>query len=479
MSHRARKYRVIIVGAGLAGISAARILAESKADVLLLDEAVQPGGHYLKRPSPPMAGNPAPAGPAMRTKGLEIIKVLKSSGLDYRPCTQVLGIDADGRAGWEVWGETVSGALECWRSDIIIIAGGAREQFIPFKGWTLPGVISTGAVQLLLKGAGVLPAPEIVVAGSGPLPLVVAGELVKAGARVPALLDYASLALKLGVVKLGAMAIGKVWEGLRHQIRIIAAGGRLRNSCAVLEARGEGHLEEIVTVRLDREGKPIAGSETAQSTQCLAVGHGFAPNLELAQQAGCELEYDPNKGGWIVKVDESLRTSLPGCYAAGEVTGIAGAEKSHIEGCMAGLAAAKDLGHMPECESNPGLDNLYRRRSQQLRIGGFINSLCHTPRDLWDLVDDNTIICRCEDVTMGDIRAQIKSGTNRPRGIKLATRSGMGSCQGRTCGPMLEAMIQAMHGMDGEAPPLPLSARMPVKPFQLSALVDMNLEEET
>jgi len=479
MGHEDPRRQVVIIGAGLAGLSAAQVLAGGGASVLLLDEGLRPGGQYLKRPSPPLGDNPSLPQEARRKKGLEIIKAVKSLGLECRPCTQVLGVEPDGRAGWMVWGETASGVLAAWRSDFIIIASGAREKFIPFKGWTLPGIISTGAVQLLLKGSGVVPAAEVVVAGSGPLPLAVAGELIKAGSRVPALLDYGSLAQKLAVVKLGSLAWGKIWEGIRHQARLMASGGKLRNRTAVLEGRGHGRLEEIVTVQLDRRGKPMSGSQSVLAADCLAIGHGFAPNIELAQQAGCELEHDPLKGGWVVRVDGDLQTSLPACYAAGEVSGIAGAEKSYIEGRMAGLLIACKLDLISGNRVDSEIADLVKRRNQQLQLGAFINRLCHPPAGLGDLIEDETIICRCEDVTAGEIRAQIGSGATRLTDIKLATRTGMGLCQGRTCGPMLEAIIQTWPDAAGPEPPPPLPARMPVKPFNLSALVEMDLEKES
>ena len=331
-------------------------------------------------------------------------------------------------------------------------------------------MISTGGVQLLMKSAGVLPAQKVLVAGGGPLPLAVAGELVKAGAKVPALLDQNSLTAKMMILNLGFTALAKIQDGLKHQARILATGGRLLNRTVVKEARGDGQLEEVVCIRLDNSGNPVGGSERTYKTGCLAMGHGFTPNLELAQQAGCELEYDGPKGGWVVKVDHKLQTPLPGCHAAGELTGIAGAEKSHTEGTLAAIHIALSLGLVPEAQLAPELAALQDKRRRQLRLGAFINRLSAPPAGIVNLIADDTILCRCEDVTMADLRREMELGVHDLSELKRKLRSGMGLCQGRTCGPILEALAGCM-GMN--APQRPLPARMPVKPIRLGALLDL------
>jgi NADPH-dependent 2,4-dienoyl-CoA reductase/sulfur reductase-like enzyme len=472
MSLKTAAYQVIIIGAGLAGLSAAEMLSGLGAKVLLLDEGMQPGGQYLKRPLPLLRRLATiHDNDKMHKKGMELLDSLNGLELEIQACTQVLGLEPDSQGGGMVWGETKDGKLSAWRAPHIILAAGARERFIPFKGWTLPGVISTGAVQLMLKGSGILPADKVMVAGCGPLPLAVAGELVKAGARVPHVWDPTGFLQKLGTLRKGAIAWEKAAQAIKYQALVMLKGGRLRHRVAILEARGSGQLEEVVTVRINRSGKPKGGSERVIPARCLAVGHGFVPNIELAQQAGCELEYDADRGGWVVRVDAGLNTSLPGIYAAGEITGIAGAKISQNQGCRAAYAIVKKLELGKVLRASAYLDTLTMLRKDEEHLAVLINRLSIPPAGLWDLVPDNTIICRCEDITFGQVRPLLNSGVYDLSELKRSTRAGMGPCQGRTCGPILEALAQAASR--GKEPPPPLPARAPVKPFRLSALLDL------
>jgi NAD(P)H-nitrite reductase large subunit len=226
----------------------------------------------------------------------------------------------------------------------------------------------------------------------------------------------------------------------------------------------------VVYCSLDRHGGPVPGSEKVIRTGCLAVGHGFAANVELPQAAGCRLSFDRDAGGWVVEVDECMRTSLPGIYAAGEITGVAGARKSLIEGGIAGLSIARDMGLRRGGEHGPKLGLLRRSRQKEISFGRLINRLSTPPAGLLNNINDCTVICRCEDVTMGDIRTSFSEGGLTPAGIKRATRCGMGMCQGRICGPVLHDLVCMEAGCSD--PPHPFSARIPVKPMGVSSFLD-------
>jgi hypothetical protein len=358
-------------------------------------------------------------------------------------------------------------------AEYIIFATGAREKFLPFKGWTLPGVISTGAAQILMKSSGVLPAGETLIGGAGPLLLVLANEIIKNGGRVPAVMDEVYFRDQLRFLTLWRHQSRKMIESAITLSRLLFSRIPVRHGIRILEARGKAELEEVITVRLDRQGLNIPGTEARIKTACLAVGYGFTPNLELPQLAGCKLEYRADRGGWIVSVDEHLETSVANVYAAGEVTGIAGSGKAFLEGQMAALAILRRLGLLEEHGFYTRWAILRGERQKQLEFGKFLNDICRIPPGSYTAISDDTVICRCEDIRMGEIRRHIQSGFSTPTALKKATRSGMGYCQGRICGPILHDLLATFRG---EAYPdlLPLSARMPVKPVRLEALAGLS-----
>ncbi|MFO8088753.1 MAG: NAD(P)/FAD-dependent oxidoreductase [Desulfatiglandaceae bacterium] len=460
------KPKVVVVGAGLSGLAAAGVLCGKGCNVVIVDEGMQPGGQYLKRPEPSLGRLPWNRRDSLSSLGLSLIKQIALQGAEFMPGAQVVGADG----GRSLWVENAERRLVEMRSEAVLFATGARERFVPFNGWTLPGVISTGAAQLLLKTCGVLPAKRMVVAGCGPLPLTVAAEISAAGVRIQGLI-YQTPLLPAGKIffRLAAYPL-KMVEAWKSLFRLAAAGVLLRPGAAVIKAVGDEVLQEVVYCSLDREGNLMPGSEKTIRTECLAVGHGFAANIELPQAAGCRLSFDKDAHGWAVEVDECMRTSLPGIYASGELTGVAGARKSLIEGQISGHSIARDLGLEKEQGYQPRLRRLRRIREKEINFGRLINRVSVPPVGLWRNIHDDTIICRCEDVTMGNIRKSSVDGVLTPGGIKRATRCGMGMCQGRTCGPVLHDLISMQAGFTDPVPPL--SARIPVKPIGVSSLLD-------
>lgn len=459
----------VIIGSGLAGLNAARELSAAGVRPVLIDDNPRPGGQYLRRP----AGTDRAKGgdEALRRRGLDLLCRLTepSDRADFLTGVRVLGLEPDGEV---IIGPTGGpGRVRSLRPEVVIVATGTRERFVPFPGWTLPGVISTGAAQILLKAHGVMPGREMVAAGCGPLPLVLASEAMARGGRVKALVDQNSRLNMAAALPLAAGHPGKLIDGLQRMIRVRAAGTPVFSGWRIMEARGDGRLEEVTIARLNVSGGFVPGSERTLTCDSLAMGDGFVPNLELALVAGCRTEYLAQRGGWVVAVNAGLGTSLGAVLAAGEVTGLAGAAKSVIEGRMAGLAAAARLGRIKPTALTDRLRPLARARRGELRFGRFLTRLCRVPDEVWKSIDPRTMICRCEDVTLGLIRDRLDQGFTTPDAIKKATRSGMGDCQGRTCGPVVDDIIRALTG--NPAGP-PLSARFPAGPVALAGLADLN-----
>jgi len=453
---------VVVVGSGIAGIAAARKMADSRLRILLVDENLYPGGQILR--SLPKTGGVAPRVDPWVKAAQGILDHLKDKRVTLMNQATVLGIDDQGALLIE---EKRGKTFEV-KPRAILFATGARERFLPFKGWTLPGVFSTGAVQILIKSAGLLPARQILIGGAGLFLFTVADEYVRSRGRVLALLDHGSLRLKVPSLSLLLGHILKFAEGLRYLGRLILSRVAVRHSTTIVEAKGDKHLQEVVAARVDRQGRLIRGSERVYKTPALAVGYGFVPNIELPQVAGCALTYDAALGGWIVRVTHGLETTKENIFAAGEITGIGGARKSLIEGYISAASILQKLGKGVEKSS---LSRLKEERRKHLCFGRYFNALYKVPGDAIASIADEVVVCRCEDLTMGDIRKAISEGHDTPGAIKKALRVGMGNCQGRTCGPVLHDILSLYAGRPGREIP-PFSARIPVKPVPMSSLLD-------
>jgi NADPH-dependent 2,4-dienoyl-CoA reductase/sulfur reductase-like enzyme len=356
----------------------------------------------------------------------------------------------------------------------IVCASGARERFIPFPGWTLPGVIAAGAAQILLKTSGMLPAATTLVGGTGPLPLLLARQLVAHGGRVKALLNHSPPPAVSHALRMLPRHAGKLAEGAWLTASLALAGVPIHFNRRIVEATGRGRLEAVTVARVDRQGGVVRGSLEKIQADGLAVGFGFTPNIELLQQAGCEAVYRADRGGWVVRTDRRLETSVADLFAAGEVTGIAGGVKSFIEGRLCGLSILDRLGMAAKAAASAAeRRRLLRQRDHELTFGALVNRLCRVPAHWVAAIPDDTLICRCEDVRMGDLRQRLGQGFDTPGALKKATRCGMGICQGRICGGIVADILDALAADQALYRRQSPSIRSPVKPVLLGALAAM------
>ena len=460
-----RKAQVAVIGAGPAGLAAAQILFRHGAEILIIDENRSPGGQLLRQ-----GRDQARVWPReVHTSG----KILQSSA---PPCpalnrAQVLGLEADGC----LWVEDGQGRMLSIQADIVLMAPGARERFVPFPGWTLPGVMSTGAVQLMLKESRVLAGQNMLLAGCTPLLYALGAEIVASKGRVQGIVDQAGLKSALNLLFAAGRAGSPLAAALGSMFMIRRGRVPVHRQRKILAARGSRELEQVVTVKLDGRGEPVPGSEQTHSTRVAAVGHGFVPQGELPAQAGCRLIQDVHPGAWAVEVDERMQTSLPAVYAAGEATGIGGGGKAMLEGRMAAWAILQDLGLVPKAEADGLLERLRARRGTWLAYGRAVHTYCRPlGPSLWDLPGD-TVICRCENVTLAEVKGRVEEGFHTLGALKKSARCGMGMCQGRTCQPIVSEMLAERFPDVHVQPP---SARMPVKAVSVVNLARKHEPEE-
>ncbi|MGE5346970.1 MAG: FAD/NAD(P)-binding oxidoreductase, partial [Acidithiobacillales bacterium] len=365
---------VAVVGGGPAGIAAACRAADAGASVVLLDEGLAPGGQIHRH----LPGKEAP-----RTARRWLARLQRSGA---RVVSEAAVFDAE-RSG-EEWllRALAAGRLLHVRARRLVLATGARELFLPFPGWTLPGIVGVGAAQALLKSGADLAGRTAVVAGSGPLLLAAAASLARAGARVAFVAEQAEpeAVRRFAWALLGSPA--KLLEAALY--RLAVARAPYRPGFWVKAAGGEGKVE----------GAHVTNGRRKLEIACdlLCVGYGLVPNLELPRLIGCGVELSPPR----VSVTGGQETSIPGVYAAGEVCGIAGAGAAVVEGEIAGLAASGAL-RPEETEAGALLDARARARA----FGDLLASAFRLRPEVLGLAAPGTIVCRCEDVPLSRLEA--------------------------------------------------------------------------
>lgn len=463
------KYNVVIVGSGFSGIVAAGILAGHDLNILLVDENIHLGGQLLRK-IPVELGDYSSYRPEyIKRIGFQFVENIKNKKITIMNRTCLVGIYPDNCLMIESERKEIFSVSY----DILLFATGARERFLPFKGWNLPGVYSTGLAQVLMKSSGVLPAAEMLIAGSGLFLYSVGYEFLKNKGKALAILELTGMMDKVKMLPQLFHNFSKFAEGGKFLAKIFLAGVPVKYRTKIVEARGTGALEEVVVGKTDASGRLIAGTEKIYKTGALAVGYGFVPNIEGPQLAGCDLEYSGRKGGWTVRVNEKLETSRENILAAGEITGVGGALKSINEGKIAALTILHKFEKITADDYSRQLRKLTGERKHHLQFMNYFNSLYRIPGGALQDIPDDTVVCRCEDITMGDLKKGIAMGFNTSMSLKTAARVSMGNCQGRTCGPVVFDLLSLLGKQEPGAIG-PFHARPPLKPISIAALAHYN-----
>ena len=435
---------VLVVGGGVAGLTAAAAAARAGARTVLLDERAKPGGQYAK----PLADSHTQARPdAQHRLGDALRAEAVAAGVTMLAEAQVWGAFAADDVAALVAGRAVQ-----FSAKRLILATGAHEAAVPIPGWTLPGVMTVGAMQSLARAQRVSPAARVVIAGSGPLNLQLAAELVAGGVEVVAVVETArqpGLRDAAAVLAMAMSAPGLLWDGVRTLGRLRRAGVPVIHGARLLgcEADAEGRFAALRIVTDSGELRIEAGA--------CALNHGFVADTTLARALGCAQRLRHSRLETITDADG--RSSDPAIFAVGDGAAFGGARVAQARGRCAGLAAARDLGFAaPE-------DAINRRALHRAE---------RFQRALWRLYaapplptpEDSTILCRCESVTAGTLRAAMADGAPSLPALKRATRAGMGRCQGRFCAESIARLAGATDEADFAAP------RAPLRPVPIAAL---------
>ncbi|WP_265443242.1 FAD-dependent oxidoreductase [Flexivirga meconopsidis] len=429
---------VVVVGAGPAGLRAAENACQAGAFVTLVDSSDELGGQFWRH----LPAARAAADEHRLHHEWSVFQRLRAS-LDAHPHCRILtsadvwAIEPDVTAGAGLAVQVIAGAADdsgrlrlTLLPDALVLATGAHDRVLPFPGWDLPGVFSAGAAQALAKGERVAVGSRVLVAGAGPFLLPVAASLTQVGATVVGVHEAARpKQLARGWLQKSWQMVG--FTGKLLELAEYAAGHvrhriPYRTGSAVIAAHGTDAVEAVTVARLDEGWRPIAGTARRIAVDAVCIGHGFTPRLELPIAAGCAIGEDR-----YVTVDALQRTNVAEVYAAGEITGIGGMPLSAAEGAVAGLAAA---GVTPP-------KALLAQRDRQRHFASRL-AAAHAIRPGWRAwLTEDTLVCRCEEVTYSALHAPAAGRSRGLRSRKLTTRAGLGICQGRMCGRTVEDLL--------------------------------------
>jgi len=455
-----KTYDVAVVGAGPAGLVAATTTASLGLATIVFDESPSPGGQIYRAVTTTPVRRPELLGRDY-WHGAGLVRPFRASGAEYLPATTVwaaargaegfdLGISG-GRPGTRIGGTFAARAL--------LVASGAIERPLPFPGWTLPGVMTAGAVQGLFKSSALVPTGRVVLAGSGPLLWQVAWQLVNAGAAIDRVLE--------------TIPRGRLAEAMRHApgfmfstylarglelVRTVRRRTNVVEHVAELEARGDGRVEAVRYV--------VDGEWTEIPADLLVVSHGVVPNIHLPAALGCDLEWSPDQSAFQPIADAWGGTSAEAVYVAGDVAGIAGARGAEARGRLAALGIANALGRIDAARRDALAAPAQKALAIALRGRRFLDVL-YRPAPGFLHPHGATLACRCEEVTADTVREAVRDGAATLHALRAATRCGMGPCQGRSCLGTATEILADELGAD-PATLAPPSIRFPLRPVTLA-----------
>ncbi|WP_248313256.1 NAD(P)/FAD-dependent oxidoreductase [Bosea sp. F3-2] len=452
---------LIVLGAGPAGANAAMAARRAGLKVILLDEQDSAGGQVWRQPLPGLEGLPVSpeirSGDALRTQ-------LSAADVDLR----------FGRRIWSVGRRFRVDALgpqgnETVEAPSLIAATGAHERVVPFPGWTLPGIIGLAAATVLIKSQGVTPGRKVVVAGCGPLLVAVAAGILKLGGDVAGIVDLAGRRDWLAALPSLATQPRLLGRGAGWGLKIGAARIPVHFGHAVKAAQGQHALERVVIAPVDRDGAYAAGPELAIEADALCVGHGLVPGAEVTKLLRAEHRFDRLRGGFVPVLDAYGRTSIAGLYACGDGAGLRGAIVAEQAGRLTGFTAAHDAGVVPNDRfaqvAGPILAAISRARPFSDAMAGI---MALRPAQVAAIAPE-TVVCRCEDVTRGEIDAAHRAGAQDVNQLKHFTRCGMGPCQGRMCGDIAAELLASKVGSREQVGYW--TGRPPLRPVPFDALM--------
>jgi len=467
---------VVVIGAGPAGMAAAVAAAEAGASVVTLDDQPAPGGQIWRAVEAVAARGDIGLFGGDYGKGLAAVQRFRAAGVDYRPLCRVVGVEDaedDGDGVEDPGGDVLylrDGAARRLNGRRVIIATGAYERPTPFPGWTLPGVMSLGAAQIALKTGDLAPQAPFVLAGQGPLLLLLAAQLRAAGSSPALILRTDDPASRRKAVGHGARALVFGPDYLAKGLRWTVGLGPAVHDVTALKAEGDERLEAV-------SWETARGEIGRIDAACLLVHDGVLPNAQLTRSMRARHVYDSGAAAWrpAASLGTGLLDSHEWAHVAGDCAGVAGWAGAMAAGALAGQAAARALG-----KAAPGGWSgwpTHARLARARAVRPFLDAVFPPARAFLSPGDD-VLVCRCEEASAGDIRAAAALGAQGTNQLKAFARVGMGPCQGRMCASSAARLLADAKQASPAHVPL-MRTRMPISPVTLSEMAQLNQGEDS
>tara|TARA_R100000365_G_C2748676_1_gene81202 strand:+ start:19539 stop:20939 length:1401 start_codon:yes stop_codon:yes gene_type:complete len=455
-------YDVIVIGGGPAGMSGAIAASEAGLSVLLIDEQNALGGQIWRSVERNVNENSAAALGPDYLKGNKLAKRVHASTVELCLGAQVWQVED----GFKVF-LSIDGEAKSLTAHAMLMATGAQERPNPFPGWTLPGVMTVGAAQILVKNAAAIPAEPVWIAGSGPLPLLYMSQLLDCGGKIAGYINTApkhNFWRAVPFFPTALLAPKGLVKGAGWLLKLRRSGVPFYTGASCLEALGQDRLN---TVRFKK-----ANGETIEAPARLLLTHeGVVPSIHFARAMGCEMEWDNAQLCFLPKLNMWGETSLTNLFIAGDSGGIGGADAAVELGTIAGHGIALKLAAISQATAQQNAATARHRLRPLLAMRPFLDAL-YRPRSEIFTPTDETLVCRCECKTAGQIRAAARNGDADSTQVKAATRAGMGPCQGRQCGYTVTALIAETHKLPMGSVEF-FNIRPPLKPVVLGELASL------
>lgn len=453
------EYDVAVIGAGPAGLAAASLCARSGLSTVLFDEQAAPGGQIYRAITETPVKNRAILGRDYWT-GEKIAREFLASGAQYVPGATVWSLTPEGEIG-----VSLRGGSRLLHATHVILATGALERPFPIPGWTLPGVMTAGAAQTMLKASGLVPSGRTVIAGTGPLLWLLAWQFLNAGAKIDAILDTTPRENR-----------ARAWP---HAFSFLFSPYFRKGLSLLLSVRGKVPIITGVTeLRAEGDGKlqrvayRISGSDSHIAADNLLLHQGVVPNVNLAMSVGIEHRWDETQLCWSPVLSPFGASSVPGIYIAGDGAGIAGGQAAAWRGTL----AASDIVHAVKPKVAAVAASLARSALARFGRGRKFLDLLYQPAKQFRQPSGDTIVCRCEEVTAAQIQDTVALGCPGPNQMKSFLRCGMGPCQGRLCGLTVTELIAEARNVSPQQVGY-YRLRPPVKPITVAELAALPKSE--
>ena len=467
---------LVIIGGGPAGMSAAVEGVTHNLDVVLIEDCCELGGKVLKKVNPSLQRGEGEKGERVLRRTLHKSFADVADNITLFSNSDVWSVNSEKVV--EFYSRSLSEkSADAVQGKKIIIANGAVDRISPFPGWHLPGVFTTGGLNTFVK-RGAIPGKNVVVSGTGPLQVALVYYLVKAGVRVTATVDPNSIfnMAPTGLALITGGGIDKLIMGMKYLLRIRKERVPFYYSHIVTEVLGNDKVEGAVISKVDAHWKPISGTEREVEADIVATGYNLLPITDTARLVGCRTHYSEQFGHLLVDHTETMETSIEGIFVAGDGAAVKGFKAAVDEGRVAAVQAARQLGKSNGQAVGQRLTNVQKRLKGAMRIGAAMSEAALPRPGLLEAVTDETIVCRCEEVTYKDIKDAVAHGARDLNDLKRRTRLGMGNCQGTFCEQVANEL---MWKAAGEIWPRTwFTVRQPIRPVPIGVFASDNSQQE-